>query len=89
MKEKLVRVLKEEYLLLFLDIFGDGSELAKLYVGHIWIIGPHLTSLNGFSPQSPLIIASEFTHPPLPILDISLDLTVHKCGLHLWMTAIN
>ena len=80
MKEKVVRVLEEEYLLLFLDISSDGGELAKVYIGHIWIVGPHLHCHHGLSLQSPLIIALEFTHPPLPVLDICLELTVHTCG---------
>lgn len=68
----MVRVLEEEYLLLLLDISCDGGEMEKMYVGHIWTIGPHLPCHHGFFPQSPLIIASEFTYPPLFVFGIFL-----------------
>ena len=72
MREKVVRVLEEEYLLHLLDISGDGGELAKMYVGQIWTVGPHLSCHHISFLQSPLIIASEFAYPPLPVLGIFL-----------------
>ena len=72
MREKVVRVLEEEYLLLLLDISGDEGDLEKMYVGHIWTVGPNLPYHHGSFLQSPLIIASEFTYPPLPVLGIFL-----------------
>ena len=47
MREKVVRVPEKECLLLILDIFDDGGELAKMYAGHIWTIGPHLPCHHG------------------------------------------
>lgn len=72
MKERVVRMLEEQYLFLVLDISGDGGELEKMYVGHIWTVGPHLPCHHGSFSQSPLIIASEFTYPPLVVLGIFL-----------------
>lgn len=58
MKENVVRVFQGDYLLLLIDIFGDGGELEEMYISNIWTIGPHLPFHHGFLQQSPLIIAS-------------------------------
>ena len=47
MKEKVVRMLGEEYLLPFMDISGDGGWAGKVYIGHIQTIGPHLPCHHG------------------------------------------
>ena len=47
MKEKVVRVLEEEYLLPFMDISGDGGCTGQVYIAHIWTVGPNLPCHHG------------------------------------------
>lgn len=54
-----------------------------MYVGHIWTIGPHLPCHHGSFSQSPLIIASKFAYPPLPVLGIFLWVDY----AHVWVTS--
>ena len=42
MKENVVRMLGEEYLLPLMDILSDECWAGKVYIGNIWTIGPHL-----------------------------------------------
>jgi len=47
MKEKVVIVLEDEYLLPFMDISSDGGWASKVYIGNIQTIGPHLPCHHG------------------------------------------
>lgn len=83
MKEKVVRMLGEEYLLPFMDIFNDECCSGKVCIGHIQTVGPTCLVIRAPPHNYPSLLhrSSHFLHY------LSLASCAGVNCAHVWVTS--